>query len=214
MKIKYNLKKGFWENIFLLEILKGLQLTLKRLFSKSVTVQYPKERKELFPGFRGKHALIRDQETGDTRCVACLRCATVCPAQCIKINFSIDKATGARILDSYVIDALRCIFCGYCEEVCPVNALVLMEEYEYSNYERKPFKFDKDKLLKNWDEFLEKNHISPKSYLNPFFRPRGVDQRTLPSGKRISVPDEWTPEGQVIWKNGRAVPVSNVKMEG
>ncbi len=208
MEIRYKTKKGLLENILLLEILKGLGLTLKRLFSRSVTIQYPNERKPLFPGFRGKHALIRDPVTGDAKCVACMRCASVCPARCITIRFERDEETNARRLTKYEIDSLRCIFCGYCEEVCPVNALVLTEEYEYSGYTRTPFLFDKEGLLRNWDEFLEKNRLDEKRYLNPFMRPRGISVKELPSGKRIDVPKEWTLEGQVIWRNGKAESVS------
>ncbi len=205
MKIKYDTKKRLVEQIFLLEILKGLKLTLKRLFSKPVTVQYPKEKKPLFPGFRGKHALIRDPRTKQAKCVACMRCATVCPSRCIRIRFSKDEETGARKLESYEIDALRCIFCGYCEEVCPVNAVVLTEEYEYSDYTRDPFYFDMERLLQNWDDFLEKNKVEPEKYLNPYLRPRGLPVGELPVGKRIQVPEDWTMEGQVIWKDGKAV---------
>ncbi len=205
MKIKYDTKKRLVEQIFLLEILKGLKLTLKRLFSKPVTVQYPKEKKPLFPGFRGRHALIRDPKTKAAKCVACMRCATVCPSRCIRIRFSKDDETGARKLESYEIDALRCIFCGYCEEVCPVNAVVLTEEYEYSDYTRDPFHFDMERLLKNWDDFLEKKKMEPEKYLNPYLRPRGLPVGELPVGKRVEVPEEWTMEGQVIWKDGKAV---------
>jgi len=205
MKIQYDIKKGMLERIFLLEIVKGLGLTLRRLFSKAETIQYPKERKALFPGFRGKHAFIRDPETGGTRCVACMNCATVCPSRCITIKFTRDETTGARNLQSYEIDALRCIFCGYCEEVCPVNAIVLMEEYEYADYVRQSFLFDSDRLLRNWDMFAAKNRVEARRYLNPFFRPRGVSPQELPAGKRLDVPAEWTLEGQVVWRNGRAV---------
>ncbi|NPA95060.1 MAG: NADH-quinone oxidoreductase subunit NuoI [Thermodesulfobacteria bacterium] len=213
MKIQYDTKKSLVERIFLLEIVKGLGLTLRRLFSKSVTIQYPKERKELFPGFRGKHALIRDPKTGTARCVACMRCASVCPARCISIRFTTDEKTGGRKLESYEIDALRCIFCGYCEEVCPVNAVVLTEDYEYSDYEREPFHFDMEALLNNWDKFVEKNKIDPERYLNPFLRPRGLALGELPAGKRMDVPEEWTLEGQVVWKDGKAVSAREAAAE-
>ncbi len=206
MKIKYKTKKGLVERILLLEILKGLALTLRKMFSKSVTVQYPKEKKRLFPGFRGRHALIRDPQTGGARCVACMRCATVCPSKCISIRYSKDEVTGARKVTSYEIEALRCIYCGYCEEVCPVNAIVLTEEYEYSDYLRQPFQFDMNALLQNWDQFLAKNNIDPKAYINPFLRPRGATEGELPAGKRMAVPPDWTLEGQVVWKDGKAIP--------
>jgi len=206
MKIKYKTKKGLVERILLLEIMKGLALTLRKMFSRSVTVQYPKEKKKLFPGFRGRHALIRDPNTGKAKCVACMRCATVCPSKCISIRYTQDEETKARTVTSYTIEALRCIYCGYCEEVCPVNAVVLTEEYEYSDYVREPFYFDMNRLLKNWDDFVAKNKIDPRNYINPFLRPRGASTGELPAGKRIPVPSDWTLEGQVIWKNGKAVP--------
>ncbi len=169
--------------IFLTEILQGLALTLKKmLFTKPVTIEYyDKVRPKPYSGFRGRHALVRDPETGDTLCVACLRCAKVCPSQCIYIEYEVDKNTGKRKVTKYEIDALRCVFCGYCEEVCPVNAIVLTEYYEYIGFTRKDLYFDKERLLKNWDEFIAQEK---RPYLNPFWKPRGIPEKILPAKKR------------------------------
>ncbi len=173
----------FIDKIFLLEIFKGLALTLKKmLFARPVTIQYPdKVRPQPYPGFRGRHALVRDPKTGDTLCVACLRCVRVCPSRCIHIEYEVDKETKRRKIIKYEIEAYRCIYCGYCEEVCPMNALVLTEFYEYGGTTREDLLFDKEKLLKNWDEFIA---TQKRPYLNPFWKPAGIPEKFLPAKKR------------------------------
>ena len=171
------------KKIFLIEIFQGLALTLKKLlFAKPVTIEYfDKVRPKPYPGFRGRHALVRDEKTGDTICVGCLRCVRVCPAKCIHIEFEVDKTTKKRKIVKYEIDAIRCIYCGYCEEICPVNAIVLTEWYEYVGFSREDLYFDKERLLKNWDEFIA---TQKRPYLNPFWKPRGVPLTMLPAKKR------------------------------
>jgi len=175
------MSQGIWQKVFLIEILKGLSLTFRKLFAKPVTVQYPEVKKTPAPGFRGRHALVRDPETGKERCIGCYRCAQVCPAQCIHIETERDPKTRERKIKRYDIDALRCIFCGYCVEVCPVNAIVLTEFYEYSGYTREELYFDKETLLRNWDEFIV---TQKRPYFNPFWRPQGIPVKTLPAPKR------------------------------
>ncbi len=177
MKAKEILKK-----VLFIEIFEGLWLTLRKIFfARPVTIEYPdKVIPEPFSGFRGRHALVRDPETGDTKCVACLRCARVCPSRCISIEFEKDKNSGKRKVLKYEIDVLRCVFCAYCVEVCPVNAIVLTEFYEYNGSSRKELIFDKEKLLKNWDEFVK----NKGQYVNPFWRPKGIPEKFLPPLKR------------------------------
>ncbi len=206
MIIQYKRKRNLLETIFLVEIFKGMALTLRQMFSKPITRQYPTEKRQPLLGFRGKQALVRDPETGGSKCVACLRCATVCPSQCIAINFH-EEETGRRVLDRYEIEAFRCIYCGYCEEVCPVNAVVLTESYEYSVYTRQENYFTKEDLLKNWDQFITESKHDPAKYVNPFWRPRGIDPETLAGPSRRPVPAEWTAEGQIVgshYQGGKA----------
>ncbi len=196
MYVKYQPKRNFLETIFLVELAKGMALTLRKLFSRPITRQYPQEKPPVQLGFRGQHALVRDPATGGSRCVACMRCATVCPSRCIAIRYH-EKA-GKRIVDSYDIEALRCVYCGFCEEVCPVNAIVLTEIFEYAAYDRDALFFSQDDLLANWDRFLQETGTRPQEYINPFWRPRGLPENVLPAGKRLPVPEEWTIEGQVV----------------
>lgn len=200
MQIQYKPKRNLLQTIFHVEILQGLALTMRKLFSKPITRQYPTEKPNVRLGFRGQHALVRDAVSGASKCVACMRCATVCPSRCIHIRFHEDEETGSRVVDQYDIEALRCVYCGYCEEVCPVNALVLTEIFEYSAFDRESIFFDQKRLLENWDEFARQKGTAIEDYINPFWRPRGVPNETLTAAKRIEVPNEWTVEGQVVGK--------------
>jgi NADH-quinone oxidoreductase subunit I len=126
---------------------KGLSITLKYLApGHTTTVQYPKERCEIAPRFRGLHRLVptADRE----KCVACYLCPTVCPAKCITVE-SAENEQGEKYPKVYEIDLLRCIFCGYCVEACPIEAIEMTEKYELANYKREDFNFDKERLLKS-----------------------------------------------------------------
>ncbi|MGB9935792.1 NADH-quinone oxidoreductase subunit NuoI [Thermodesulfovibrio sp. Kuro-1] len=170
------------KKILFIDLIKGLLITFKTIFTTPVTIRYPKQKRPLEDGFRGRHAFVRDPETGKERCVACTKCAQVCPSQCIYIDYSINPETGARVLTKYEIDALRCIFCGYCEEVCPVNAIVLTEYFEYASYTREENYFNRDRLLNNWDEFI--GQYERKEYLNKFWYLPGIGRDRLSVGKR------------------------------
>ncbi|MEZ0344259.1 MAG: NADH-quinone oxidoreductase subunit NuoI [Caldimicrobium sp.] len=167
------------------DLIGGLLITLKTFFRKPVTVQYPREKVTLFPSFRGRHALVRDPETGEARCVACLKCVQVCPSRCIEVKFEVDQETGARKMLAYNLEALRCIYCGYCEEVCPVGAIVLTEWFEYSSRDRSGLIFNKERLLKNWDEFVER--FPEKVYTNKFWNLKGVPEVLKPAPKREGI---------------------------
>lgn len=207
-------KRNLLETIFLVEIVKGMALTFSRLFAKPVTREYPAFKRRPFLGFRGQQALVRDTTTGRSKCVSCMRCASVCPSQCIHIRFQKDKTSGQRVLDSYELDSFRCIYCGYCEEVCPINAIVLTEVYEYTTYQRQDNYYDEEKLLANWDRFLAESGYSPEEYINPFWQQLGMNRTTLAAARRKQVPDEWTPQGQVVGKFADRSPAGVKPTEG
>jgi len=204
MQIQYKPRRGWLATIFQAEILQGMSLTLKRLFSPPITRQYPDQRPQIRTGFRGQHALVRDPATGDCKCVGCMRCAMACPSRCIRIRSHKDKEPGSRrIIDCYRIEATRCVYCGYCEEVCPVNAIVLTETYEYSRFERASLYFTKEQLLANWDQFVGQLDTPVEQYVNPFWRPRGLPECDLPAPKRLPVSPEWSGEQQVVGRKWR-----------
>ena len=67
------------------ELLKGLSVTQRNFFRKSVTLEYPDEKTPQSHRFRGLHALRR-YPNGEERCIACKLCEAVCPALAITIE--------------------------------------------------------------------------------------------------------------------------------
>ena len=129
-----------------LDLLKGLSLTLSYLFSRSITMQYPDREKWIpYPRFRGHH-FLRKFENGDTKCVACELCARICPCQCIRVVPYEDEKGNRRPL-IYDVNTARCLFCGLCEDACPVEAIALGQHYEFSAYSSKDLLVGKEVLL-------------------------------------------------------------------
>ncbi|MBI5197260.1 MAG: NADH-quinone oxidoreductase subunit NuoI [Nitrospirae bacterium] len=135
----------FLKTIFLVEILQGMWLTLRHLFTPAVTQQYPEVKPQLAPGFRGFHALMRD-ENGKEKFIACCLCEGACPTNVITI-YSEERQNQEKVPVVYDMNMLRCIFCGLCVEVCPVEAIVMTPYFEFANYSREDFILDKKKLL-------------------------------------------------------------------
>jgi len=136
-------------NEMILPLLQGLKITLTHMFKKPITLQYPKERPVIAPGFRGLHVLNVDHDRA--KCVACYLCPTVCPAKCITVEAAED-ANHDKYAATYEIDLLRCIFCGYCVEACPVDAIKMTETFELANYKRSDFVYTKERLLEKQAE--------------------------------------------------------------
>jgi NADH-quinone oxidoreductase subunit I len=135
--------------MIVLPLLKGLWLTLRRFFSKPITVQYPDVKRVPAPRWRGMHYFDKDAK-GETTCVACGLCVAVCPSNCIYLEIG-EREDGSRYPIRYEIDELRCIFCGYCQEACPVNAIRLGPGYEYVKYSRADFTLTKERLLSMYE---------------------------------------------------------------
>ena len=133
------------------ELAKGLRLTLKNLFVRKVTVQYPEEKTPQSPRFRGLHALRR-YPNGQERCIACKLCEAVCPALAITIESEVGP-DGTRRTSRYDIDLFKCIYCGFCEEACPVDAVVETRIHEYHMEARGENIMTKDKLLAVGDKY-------------------------------------------------------------
>jgi NADH-quinone oxidoreductase subunit I len=140
------------EQLYLPGIIKGMGITLKHFFRKKNTIQYPEEKREFSPVYRGRHILMRD-ENGAERCTACGLCALACPAEAITMVAE-ERKKGEEHLyreekyaSTYEINMLRCIFCGLCEEACPKEAIFLTENLTASEYLRESFIYGKDKLV-------------------------------------------------------------------
>jgi NADH-quinone oxidoreductase subunit I len=157
---------------YLIEVVKGLGVTLKHFFQGTkqlvtnttpnfltdpygdgiATISYPEEKRPYAERWRGVHRLTH-RDDGSPRCVACLCCSTACPAQCIYIKpaeYPVgDQRRGyERYPEEFVIDELRCIFCGYCVEACPCDAIRMDTGTHMTALDnRADFIFDKAKLM-------------------------------------------------------------------
>ncbi len=157
------------DEFYIPQVLKGLGTTMKHLFTvvaagKDRVIQYPEERREdmavekggmLQITYRGVHRLNKDEE-GRVKCVACFMCSTACPARCIHIEA--DQAPWAdreKYPAKFDIDELRCIYCGMCEEACPVDAIELTSIYDIVGLTRQEMIFDKEKLLRMYDQTVK-----------------------------------------------------------
>jgi NADH-quinone oxidoreductase chain I len=117
-------------------IAEPLMITLKHLFKKPVTVQYPEERLNPAERFRGFLAYRPDV------CTACTSCERNCPNKCIKIKTR--KEGKKRFVEEYLYFAGRCMFCGICVEVCPTKpkAVYMTKKYELADTSKEALVFD------------------------------------------------------------------------
>ncbi len=130
-------KPGLFQRFYVVEILKGLAITMRKFFfGKTVTIQYPEERREYSDRFRGMHYI--KSVNGVENCTACMLCPTVCPAECIHIEAG-ERPDKEKYPVKFEIDSLRCCFCGMCEEACPKDAIKLSNIYEMSQTSREVY---------------------------------------------------------------------------
>lgn len=156
----------------------GLKTTLKSMFEKPVTIQYPEEKRPVSRRFKGRHVLKR-YENGLEKCIGCALCAAACPADAIFVEASENTddarySPGERYASTYEINMLRCIYCGFCEDACPTEAIVLGDNYEMSFTDRESSIYTKDRLLEA---------VSEAGQLTPQKTPPGKFTRSVPEMK-------------------------------
>ncbi len=121
--------KSFYERLYLVEVFKGMAVTLGHLIrnlkdnSNLYVRHYPEVEPEITPRWRGRHRLTT-HEDGSIKCVACYMCQTNCPAKCIMIEAG-ERLDGKseKIPVRFNLDLAECIYCGFCVEACPMDAI-------------------------------------------------------------------------------------------
>ncbi len=150
----------WWERLYLPAIVSGMLITIRHLFRRKATVQYPEKQRHFSSVYRGLHVLKRD-DNGAERCTACGLCAVACPAEAITMDAA-ERQPGEENLYreekyaiKYEINMLRCIFCGLCEEACPKEAIYLTDRLVFTDYDRQDFIFGKDRLVESVDQRID-----------------------------------------------------------
>ena len=128
----------------IISLLRGLQITMKNLCTRAITLQYPSQRMPMTAAYRG----LVDLKTAN--CTICLQCQKICPTSCLSITAERDT-DNKRKLAAFGYKMEYCCFCGLCEQVCPSDAIYMNKIYEITSYNRQDLDID---LLKE-DKYLE-----------------------------------------------------------
>ncbi len=148
-----------------LGIAKGLLMTLRHLFRRPFTIQYPEEVRHMPPRARTNLLWF------DERCTGCSTCAQACPDGCILVATS-PREDGSLNKDRYEIDFRLCMFCGLCVEACPFEAIQAGGPFDDAVYVFDDMYRDKDTLTRMAQAYLESHDY------------------TYPNGKKAPRPGE------------------------
>ena len=163
--------RNIYESIF--TVLIGMGVSFKHLFRPAVTLQYPREKKELPKGSRQQLYVNIDD------CIGCLQCERACPVSCITIETvkaDADEDLGETSngkkkrmhLPRFDIDMAKCCYCADCVPPCPTECIYMLPDYEFSTYDRKDliFKFS-DLSPERVKELEEKEKAKLEAKQNP-----------------------------------------------
>lgn len=175
---------GFLQRFYLVEIVKGLWVTLRHFLANvfrrkyTVTVEWPEVKREYSERMRGRHILLA-REDGSPRCVACYMCEEACPADCIHIEAEEDDSGGVEFEKRpkvFEIDLLRCVFCGFCVDACPKEAIIMSREHEMAFGSR-------GESVVGLEQLLQKKPLKPHEMgYRPYYG-KPLTQITLPIPK-------------------------------
>jgi NADH-quinone oxidoreductase subunit I len=135
----------FWRKLLLVELAMGLWVTLKHQFRPHVTQEYPLERPELRPRFRGVPRLRDHPSVAGQLCVGCNQCALACPDRCITVEAQPSPVRKGKEAKLFLIDYEKCCLCGLCVDPCPtkpITAIYMSHDFEMAKYKRYEFMSD------------------------------------------------------------------------
>ncbi len=166
-KVKVIERKGksFYERLYLVEVFKGMRVTLGHLLrnlkdnSKLYVRHYPEVEPEITPRWRGRHRLTTHDD-GSIKCVACYMCQTNCPANCIMIEAG-ERQDGKseKIPTRFNLDLAECIYCGFCVEACPMDAIRMDTGiYSVTDYDRESMMLGIEELSATQGAFDEEDY--------------------------------------------------------
>ena len=128
-----------------MRILRELVEAIKALIVGPYTSKFPKVPHVPHPNFRGQPIY------NDEKCVGCLACVHVCPAEALGFEDKCDKDDPKRTLQHYTD---TCIFCGECEAACIADheGIKLSNDWDLAFFDRKRAQESIDKELQLCEE--------------------------------------------------------------
>ena len=132
---------GFWS------LIGGMAVTIRYFVKPIVTVQYPREKIQMTPRYRGYPQFVIDPETQTHKCIACEMCSRICPSQLITVEGTKFPGEKQKRATKYVHAHQYCSLCGLCVEVCPTAALEFSPVYNLTGFSREDFVLDHLVLL-------------------------------------------------------------------
>jgi NADH-quinone oxidoreductase subunit I len=138
---------------YFIDSVRSLVATLRNVFRKPTTVEFPKVIRPRAERLRASFALLHEED-GDEACIGCLQCERICPSQVISIKGPAKREspiTGKKrsYADDFTLDLNACIFCELCVQVCPTDAIVMTREQELPAYSREDLVLTMPKLYAN-----------------------------------------------------------------
>ena len=120
-------------------IASGMWVSLKFMFTRPVTIQYPKEPTRPSPVHKGRIRFVIFPESGTHDCIACLKCQVICPSDCFQIAGAKPAEGGQRRPTKFTYSFSNCSLCSLCIEVCPTLTLEHSPEFNLAGFEKDPY---------------------------------------------------------------------------
>src|ERR1700738_104884 len=126
-----------------LGVVRSAAISMRHVFERKLTVQYPDEAPAVGFRFRGQHIFHQ------AVCIGCTQCERVCPVIAIKMETHKDPTSRKVVTDRFALDLGICYYCGLCEEVCPTDpkAVHLGPDFELATHDRRLLIYEMDQLI-------------------------------------------------------------------
>ncbi len=179
VKIKYLDRPSLsnTERFFFIDFIKGMSITIRNFFRKTITTKYPYEKLTPPKRFRGTHAhRVKDGKEppsflaiekfmeihdGESRCVACYMCQQACPVPTL-FNIEAEQLpSGKKRVTRFDMNLLNCLYCGLCVDACPVDCIIMTDNYENAGYSRKDCTIHLEDMKERGLDFDKRRYNEP-----------------------------------------------------